>query len=355
MIELGLRKSAQPRVEVRESYTDMAVARLVSAASSVGGSGGALGAIEVASRWWGSGLASATVTPSTSALASITPSVLDAIGRSLCRFGESLHVIDVRNGQVSLTPCGAWTISGSDDPGSWKYICTMSGPTATRTVTIPAASVLHFMYSPDPRRPWIGRSPLQLACDTGRAASLLEHATAAEFSFTQQQILSPRRNQGDYGTDSLTPDLITKIVEAFAAHTGSGAFVVPGDLEPRRLGPAPPDSMALLRDRLENSILSLHGIPPALIQPGGTGTAAREAYRQVLHGLIKPLGLLLAEELRAKLDPDAALSFDALRAGDIVGTSRALGSLVKAGITPRSAAAAVGLDDNLEVREQVPA
>ena len=70
----------------------------------------------------------------------------------------------------------------------------------------------------------------------------------------------------------------------------------------------------------------------------------REGFRQVLHGLLKPLGALVVEELQAKLDPDAALDFSALRAGDIVATSRAAGSLVKAGFTPQSAAA-VGLDD----------
>ena len=54
----------------------------------------------------------------------------------------------------------------------------------------------------------------------------------------------------------------------------------------------------------------------------------REAFRQVLHGLLKPLGAIIAEELREKLHPDAALDFSALRAGDITGTSRAFGSLV---------------------------
>ena len=90
---------------------------------------------------------------------------------------------------------------------------------------------------------------------------------------------------------------------------------------------------------------AMHGIPPALVAARGTGTALRESFRQVLHGLVRPLGALLAEELQAKLDPDAALSFDALRAGDITGSARALGSLVKAGLTPQAAAAIVGLDD----------
>ena len=72
----------------------------------------------------------------------------------------------------------------------------------------------------------------------------------------------------------------------------------------------------------------------------------REAFRQVLHSLLKPLAGLVVEELKLKLDPAADLDFTELRAGDIVGTSRALGSLVKAGLTPQAAAAIVGLDDD---------
>ena len=90
MIELGL--TQPPRPEIRESFTDAVVARLVATSAGVG-DGGALGAIEVASRLWGSGLSSATVSPSGGALAAVTPSVLDTIGRSLCRAGESLYAI----------------------------------------------------------------------------------------------------------------------------------------------------------------------------------------------------------------------------------------------------------------------
>ena len=342
------------RPEIRSSsYTEQTIARLISAASGATGDGAALSAVETSARWWGLGLASATVTPATMALAAISPSMLDTVGRSLCRFGESLHVIAVRHGRVTLTPTSAWDVRGSDDPETWRYHVTLRGPTSTRTVTLDAASVVHVRYSPHPSTPWAGRSPVRLAIDTARAAGLLEHATSEEFSFVQQQILSPRRNQNEYGQTELTPDLIAKIVEGFSAHTGTGCLVVPGDLEPRRLGPTPPDSYAELRDRFEHSILAMCGVPPALVAARGTGTAAREAYRQVLHGLVRPLGLLVAEELQVKLHPDAALSFDALRAGDIAGTARAFGSLVTAGVTPQSAAAVVGLD-GVEVRE-VPA
>ena len=332
------------RPEVRSSsFTDQVIARIMASASGAT-DGGALAVIETCARWWGSGLASATVKPDNLALRSVTPSILDSIGRNLCRVGESLFMIDVRQGKVSLTPCGQWSVHGTDDPASWFYRVELSGPDTSRTITLPGASVLHVRIAPHPARPWAGRSPVQLAIDTARAAGLLEHALIEEMSFTQKQILSPRRNPGEYGMSDLEPTQLNKIVEAFSAHTGSGAFVVPGDLEPRRLGPEPPDSFPLLREKLENAMYAMHGIPPALVAANANGTAQRESYRQVLHALIKPLGAIVIQEIKEKIDPDAEIDFSALRAGDIMSTSRAFGSLVKAGVSPKSAAAAVGLD-----------
>ena len=344
MIQLGLAQLPRRTVEVRESFTDQVIARIVASAGGVN-DGSALAAIETAARWWGSGLASASVKPASLALRAVSPAILDAVGRALCRSGESLHVIAVRQGRVFLTPAASWTVHGNDDPASWRYSANLSGPDSTRMVTLDADSVLHVRYAPHPNRPWAGRSPMQMAVDTARAAGLLEKATSEELNFTQSQLIVPRKSAGDYGmADSLTPDTITKIVTAFAEHTHTGAFVLPADVTPQRLGPEPPDSFPLIRDRLENSILSLHGIPPALVAARGTGTALRESFRQVLHSLLKPLGALVVEELQAKLDPAAALDFAALRAGDLTGTARAFGSLVTAGVKPASAAAAVGLD-----------
>ena len=324
------------------NYTDAVVAQILSSAGGTG-EGSALAAIETSARLWGAGLSSATVKPDNLALLAVTPSVLDTIGRALCRSGESLHVIDVRGGRVELTPTANWTVQGDSNPASWLYLVTENGPSTSRAITLPAASVVHVRYAPHPARAWRGRSPMMMAADTARAAGLLEHATGEEFSFVQKQLLSPRRNQGDYGMADMEPNQLTKIVEAFAAHTGSGAFVVPGDLEPRRLGPAPPPTFSTLRAQIENSLLALHGIPPSLLHAQATGTGLRESFRQVLHSLLKPLGGLVVEELREKLDPAAEMSFSDLRAGDITGTSRALGSLVKAGISPEAAAAIVGL------------
>ena len=334
------------RPEVRSAnYTDQVLAQLL-ATSGASADGGALGALETAARIWGAGLSSVSVSPDNIALRSVTPLVLDGVGRALCRSGESLHVIDVSGGRVRLIACGSWDVSGTDDPESWKYRCQMSGPSSTRTLTLDADSVLHVKYAPHPSRPWAGRSPLTLAVATAKVAGLLETATAGELGFTQTQMLTPRRSASDFGVaETLNPEAIQKIVVAFAEHVNTGSFVLPADVTPQRLGPEPPDSFALLRDRFENSILSMCGISPALISPTGTGTAMREAARQALNFLLRPLGALVVEELQAKLDPAAALSFDALRAGDITGSARAFGSLVTGGLTPKSAAEVVGLDD----------
>ena len=327
------------------SYTDQVILRIMASASGAS-DGSALAAIETAARWWGSGLSSATVKPDNVALRSVTPAVMDSIGRSLCRAGESLHAISVRGGRVSLTPTASWSVHGTDDPSTWLYRVTLSGPDSTRVVTLPGASVVHCRYAPSPAAPWRGRSPVQLAIDTARAAGLLEKATSEELNFTQSQMLTPRRAAGDYGVaETLNPDTIQKIVSAFSEHMNTGAFVIPADVQAQRLGPEPPDSFPLIRDRLENSLLAMHGIAPALITSSGNAGAMREGFRQLLHGLIKNLGGLVVEELQAKLDPAAALSFSDLRAGDIAGSARAFGSLVTGGLSAQSAAAIVGFDD----------
>ena len=128
------------------------------ASASAASDGGALAALETSAKWWGLGLASATVTPSSAALASVTPSALDGIGRALCRDGQSLLTIDVRGGRVILTPCAQWTIQGDADPKSWMYLCALNGPSRSTTITLPAASVVHVqIFAPHPSQT-VGRS-----------------------------------------------------------------------------------------------------------------------------------------------------------------------------------------------------
>ena len=82
---MALKWPWRSRPEVRSSsYADKIVSQLLASASGAS-DGGALGALETAARLWGVGLSSATVKPDNIALRSVSPAVLDSVGRSLCR------------------------------------------------------------------------------------------------------------------------------------------------------------------------------------------------------------------------------------------------------------------------------
>ena len=66
---------------------------------------------------------------------------------------ESLHVIDVLGGRVTLTPTASWTVQGDSDPASWMYLVTLNGPSTSRAFTLPAASVVHVRYAAPANQP----------------------------------------------------------------------------------------------------------------------------------------------------------------------------------------------------------
>ena len=303
------------------------------ARASGSGDGGALAVSEACARWWSSGLSSASVSPDTPALAALTPSVLACIGRELFHRGESLFTINVIGGQVQLIPVSSFHVEGSADPSSWTYVCQLSGPSQTLSRTLQAQAVLHCRYASSKEQPWRGQSPLALARSTTGVAAALETALDSELGFQLSQMISPK-SRSEFGMESsIAPENLAKIVESFSKHVQSSSFILPSDVSVSRLGPAPPDALGELRDKLSDSILSASGVPPVLLSASAPGTASREGYRQLLHGTIKPLGSLVEEELKLKLDPEASLSFDSLRAADIASTARAFRGLVDAGLS----------------------
>ncbi len=113
--------------------------------------------------------------------------------------------------------------------------------------------------------------------------------------------------------------------------------------EPNRLFSDPPQ--ALVNQLLESSseVYAECGIPSGLFRDSH-GTAAREAWRQVLFGVISPLGRIVQHELALKLDaPELALSWDELRASDMSGRARAFQSLVGAGMDVEQAVTLSGV------------
>ena len=68
-----------------------------------------------------------------------------------------------------------------------------------------------------------------------------------------------------------------------------------------------------------------------MFAPRGDGAGQREAWRRFWAGTVAPIGELLEAELRAKLAPEASVSFPALRASVEDGRSRAVARRATAG------------------------
>ena len=110
-----------------------------------------------------------------------------------------------------------------------------------------------------------------------------------------------------------------------------------------RLGADPPSALVELHARATQEVYAACGLNPSIFE-AGTGTQARESYRQALFGTIAPLGRIVETELRDKLnDPGIAIDWSELRAADIASRARAFQSMVGGGMDPARAAALSGL------------
>ena len=110
-----------------------------------------------------------------------------------------------------------------------------------------------------------------------------------------------------------------------------------------RLGAAPPAGLVALHARATQEVYAACGLNPSIFE-SGTGTQARESYRQALFGTIAPLGRIVETELRSKLsDPGITIDWSELRAADIASRARAFQSMVGGGMDITKAAALSGL------------
>ena len=336
--------------EIRSSgYTDLIIAGLESRADGSTSTVRAIAALEIASGLWGRSLASATVAPSSAALAGLTPAVIGDIGTRLCRSGEAVYTLSVEGGAVRLHPVSDWDVQGGFDPESWVYRCQLAGPSRTIARMVESAGVLHVRYSSDARQPWIGVSPLARCPATATLAANLETRLSQEAGGPVGSFLSVPEGSNPDG--DMLADLRTGIAGAKGAPVlhetvvkgyGDPGDAPHGDLRPVRFGASWPAAVAELRDPIGQSVALACGIPTALVS-NSDGTAAREGLRRFLTTTIRPVARIIETELRAKLDPTAALSFSELAGSDLTGKARAIGSLVKAGMSIEDARAVASL------------
>ena len=336
------------RSEARASrHTDALVSAILQAATGTATADAHRhAALETAAVFYQSAFAAARVDADARITAALTPSVLALIVRNLIRHGESLHVIDVTDaGQLALVPVGSHDVRGPAREADWWYRADVWGPSGSHTRTVPSAGVLHFRYAVDPARPWRGLAPLAWAAHTGRLAGNLEARLGDEAGASVGSFISMPKNDGDPDKPDTDPNAELRadirgadgkhlLVETTAAGHGEGMGSAPrDDWKPHRFGANPPATLDALRSNVGAACLTACGVPLSLAMADRDGTAAREGWRRFVLSSCVGLAAILADELRAKLDP-VSFSFNALYAHDLVGRSQALGRLVKQGNMP---------------------
>lgn len=338
------------RTEQRASSYDSLVSEAIIRAATGGDvvSADGLAAAEQAAGLIGRCFASAEVEGDRYGL--VTPGVLELIGRELVRRGQAVFSIEGGPGMLRLVPVGTFDIRGGNNPLTWYYRTDIFGASDHQTRLVPASGVVHARINVDPVRPWLGRSPLNIAASTSATAAKAERAATDELEFKPTRLLPVPG----------TPEQMTKLVRQLAKSglvvTGSAAGLAAYQTgqEPssrwaaQKIQPDPSTGHVSLRTDAAMDVLAACGIPATLMDPKAEGTSRREAYRQLLHSTVTPWANLVRAELRAKLDsPDLSLSFRSLFAGDIQTRTRGVKQLTDAGLTLNQALVIVGLSEDV--------
>ena len=336
------------KLETRDdSYSDVLIAALVSRAQGKSLSiPTATAALEACAGTVGRGFAGSEVTGPDSLTQALTPGVLALIGRSLIRTGELVLLIDTQAGKLRLIPAETHDVEGGPFPDEWEYRVTLGGP--SRTVTydfVPADSVLHFRYAVDASTPWRGNGPLAVANLAGRLSAETVNALANESSGPVGRLLGIPVDGEDATIQALKSDIRdargrTALIETGDwANSGGDSKV---SLKSERFGGEPPASMVELLSVASQEVYSACGLNSGL-WGGSQAAAVREAWRLCLFGVLSPLGKLVEEELKGKLDDEVTLSWQELRASDLSGRARAMQSMVNGGMSVTDAVAVAGL------------
>ena len=291
-------------------FSDALVAAIVARAGGASvGEPGAIAALETAAGLWARGFASAELDPP---IAAVTPSFLASVARQLVRRGESLWAIDVRRGEIVLTPAGSWDIAGAADPASWVYRLDMFGPSGNETRIYPAESVCHFKYATDPERPWHGISPLGYSRQTARLAANLELRLAEEAGSRVGYLLPVPSDGGDGSADdplaSLKNDLgslqgNTALIETTSAglRRGPGRCAAIGLEGATNGGESARNAGGASARCGRGRAGGLRRPAWASVRPIRRHVPARE-WRRFSVGTLQPAARCVAEELAFKLD-----------------------------------------------------
>ena len=308
----------------------------------------ALGALETCAGLWGRCMSSAEIAGPDVITAALTPAFLTLVGRCLIRDGEVVFRVDTSSGRLLLTPAMSFSVTGGPDPSGWEYLTQTSGPSESVSVSLPADSVLHFRYATEAASPWRGLGPLTVAYLAGALGAETVKALKDEASGPVGSWLPLPDTDGD---DESVADLKAfipnasgrmAIVQSTAEGFGTGGATPQGDYKQQHFGPMPTAAMVELAQVAKLEIYGACGVSPGLFS-AAAASSIREALRVFLVTTLAPLGKLVLQELRDKLDASLTLDFEETRSVDAQGRARAFASMVQGGMPMEQAVAASGL------------
>ena len=228
------------------SYTDALVAALI---RQVRGrtAGTALtsetGALESAAGLVGRAFASCEVVGDPMYTRALSPQLMEMIGRSLIRRGDSVFYLDTSGDGLTLLPAQTHSIDGGPMPSSWTYDLTLAGPGELKTLKpVPADGVLHFRYACDVERPWRGNAPLGVARGIGELVAEVNTYLVQESGKPRGAFLSTPKDGEDATIEQLKADTKTAqgsllFVESMANNWESGGQPA-GDWGVKHFGPS---------------------------------------------------------------------------------------------------------------------
>lgn len=259
-----------------------------------------------------------------------TAEILGQIGSAIALTGESVWLIS----GTEVFQASTVTVKGGYRPKEWRYDLTLPAPSESYLKrSIPASDVLHFVFDKNKKRPWQGVAPitrmeLTVDLDATLQAVALKRLNGPFGGF----LPIPATDGAADNVEQLRSDIGASkgnilMVESQAGQWQQGA-ATPGtdNWNVKEFGGNLPQNYAHMSELVTAYILGAYGIPASLYL-AKDATSAREGWRQVLFGLLTPLGLRMAAEIRTKLGIDVTFNWDALRASDVQARASAYKSL----------------------------
>lgn len=274
-------------------------------------------------------------------------SLAGAMTRALALQGEFVGLIEIEDGAIRIVPSHSPTIVGGHLESSWSYTLTLSSPSETRTLRVPAERVIHIRWQTSPERAWQGISPLTGAGLTADILAKISQVLANESGASSGYILP---TPGAFFNDPKEASTFFASIKTIAGRLlpfrrfGEANVGMPSqEYRQTRVGFDAPQSALTLEETASQAILRCLGIPPGLVQRS-EGSATREALKVFLYQTLLPLGRVISQEIGRKLSsPNLSLNFDALLSVDIQARARALNALTASGLTTADALAIAGM------------